>query len=89
MLQYEGISYIFEIIQSKLIKQHYNNPLVGDFGIDNTQEVIAKKYYWLTLRQDVEVYVKSCNLCLASKAIWHKLYGNLQALPVPTHKWKD
>ena len=41
------------------------------------------------LRQDVKAYVKSCDVCLASKAIWHKLYGNLQALLVPTHRWKD
>ena len=26
---------------------------------------------------------------MAFKAVWHKPYGNLQTLPVPTHKWKD
>ena len=41
------------------------------------------------LRQDVEAYVKGCDVCLASKAIWHKPYENLQTLPVPTHSWKD
>ena len=28
-------------------------------------------------------------MCLASKTIRHKYYGNLQSLPVPTHCWKD
>ena len=41
------------------------------------------------LRRDVEAYVKGCNICLASKAVRHKAYGNLQTLPVPTHRWKD
>ena len=41
------------------------------------------------LRQDVEAYVKGCDVCLASKAVRHKFYGNLQTLPVPTHRWKD
>ena len=41
------------------------------------------------LRRDIEAYVKGCNVCLASMAIWHKLYKNLQTLLVPTHKWKD
>ncbi len=54
-----------------------------------TQELIARKYYWPMLRQDVEAYVKGCNVCLASKAIRHKLYGALQSLLVPTHRWKD
>ena len=41
------------------------------------------------LRQDVEAYIKGCNVCLASKAVRHKPYGDLQALPIPTHRWKD
>ena len=41
------------------------------------------------LRHDVEDYVKGCNICLASKAVQYKPYGNLQSLPVPTHCWND
>ena len=28
-------------------------------------------------------------VCLTSKAVKHKPYSDLQALPVPTHQWKD
>ena len=41
------------------------------------------------LCRDVEAYVKGCNVCLASKAIRHKPYGNLQTLLIPTYRWKD
>ena len=41
------------------------------------------------LRRDVEDYVRRYNICLALKAVWHKPYGNLQSLPVPTHRRKD
>ena len=41
------------------------------------------------LCQDVEAYVKGCNVCLVSKAVWHKPYGKLQTLLVPIHRWKD
>ena len=41
------------------------------------------------LRRDIEDYVKGCNICLALKAIRHKLYSDLQSLPVPTYRWKD
>ncbi len=61
----------------------------GHFGIEKTRELIARKYYWATLWQDVEAYVKGCDVCLTSKAVHHKLYGDLQSLPVPTHRWKD
>ena len=89
VLQYRGLPYIPEIIRSELISRHHDDPLAGHFGIDKTRELIARKYYWPTLRRDVEAYVKGCDVCLASKAVWHKPYGDLQALPIPTHRWKD
>ena len=42
-----------------------------------------------TLRRDVEDYVKVCDVCLASKAVRHKPYGDLQSLPISTYRWKD
>ena len=41
------------------------------------------------LCQDVEAYVKGYNVCLASNAVCHKPYGNLQSLPILAHQWKD
>ncbi len=41
------------------------------------------------LQRDVKVYVKDCEVCLASKAVHHKQYKNLQSLLIPTHWWKD
>ena len=86
VLQYGGLPYIPEIIRSELISRHHDDPLAGHFGIDKTRELIARKYYWPTLRRDVEAYVKSCDVCLASKAVRHKSYGDLQALPIPTYR---
>ena len=37
----------------------------------------------------MEVYVRGCDVCLASKVVKHKPYGNLQQLPIPIHCWKD
>ena len=41
------------------------------------------------LRHDVKDYVWGCDICLASKAVRHKPYGDLQSLPILTHRWKD
>ena len=73
----------------ELISRHHDDPLAGHFGFDKTRELITRKYYWPSLRKDVEAYVKGCDVCLASKAVRHKPYGDLQSLPVPTHRWKD
>ena len=78
-----------EAIQIELISSHHNNPLAGHFGIDKIKDLVGRKYYWPSLRKDVEAYVKGCDVCLGSKAVRHKPYGDLQSLPVPTHRWKD
>ena len=89
MLHHQGLSYIPEIIRTELINRHHDNPLAGHFGIEKTQKLFSRKYYWPTLRRDVEDYVRGCNVCLASKVVRHKPYGDLQSLPVPTQRWKD
>ena len=77
VLQYGGLPYIPEIIWLELINWHHDDPLAGHFGIDKTQELIARKYYWPMLFRDIEAYVKGCNVCLAFKAVCHKPYRNL------------
>ncbi len=89
MLHYQSFLYIPKVIYLELISRHHDNPLVGHFGIKKTRELIARKYYWPTLQQDVKAYIKGCNVCLASKPVRHRLYGDLQLLLFPTHRWKD
>ena len=78
-----------EAIQTELIGSHHNDPLAGHFGIKKIYERLAEKYFWPSMRHDVEAYVKSCDVCLVSKAVRHKPYSDLQSLSVPTHRWKD
>ena len=89
MLQPQGLPFVPEIIWMELISRHHDDLLVGHFGIEKTREFLARKYYWPILRHDVEAYVKSYDVCLASKTVWHKSYDYLQSLPVSTHWWKD
>ena len=89
VLHHQGFPYIPEIIRTELINRYHDDLLAGHFGIEKTRKLIAQKYYWPTLRHDVEDYVKGCNVCLALKTVRHKLYGDLQSLSVPTYCWKD
>ena len=89
VLHHQGLPYVPEIIRTELINRLHDNSLASHFEIEKIQELIARKYYWPTLRRDVEDYVRGCNVCLALKAVRHKPYGDLQSLPIPTHRWKD
>lgn len=81
--------FIPRAIQNELISPHHNNLLAGYFSIQKTCELLAKKYNWPILQHDVEVYVKGWDACLVFKAVYHKLYNDLQSLAVPTHQWTD
>ncbi len=89
VLHYQGLPYVPKVIRSELISRHHDDPLAGHFGIKKIHKLIARKYYWPTLRRDVEAYVKGCDVCLASKAVCHKPYRDIQSLPVLTHWWKN
>ena len=89
MLYYQGLTYVPKIIQTELIRRHYNNPLAGHYGIKKTHKLVAQKYYWPLFCQDANDYVKECDICLALKTIWHKLYSDLQFLLILTYRWKN
>ncbi len=50
VLHYQGLPYIPKVIHLELISRHHNDPLAGHFGIEKTCKLIARKYYWPTLR---------------------------------------
>lgn len=77
---------MLEIIRTGIISRYHDGQLAGNFGIDKIQELIARKYFWPSLRADVKAYITDCNVCLASKAVRYKPYGNMQLILVPTHR---
>ena len=85
VLHYQGLLFFLEIIQTELISRQHNKPLAEYFGINKTRELIGRKYYWPSLRKDVQAYVKSCNVCLTLKAVKYKPYNDLQTLPIPIY----
>ena len=62
---------------------------MGHFGINKIRELVARNYFWAILCWNVKAYVRGCNICLASKEVYHKSYRNFQFLPISTHCWKD
>lgn len=46
---YQGLMYVPKVIRSELISPHHNDPLTSHFVIEKTQDLIAKKYYYLIL----------------------------------------
>ena len=86
MLHHQGLLFVPKTIRIELISRYQTNLLAGHFDIEKTCEFLIQKYYWPTFHHNVKTYVKSCDVCLASKAVRRKPYGNLQFLLVPTYQ---
>lgn len=89
VLLHQSLPYVPAIIWTELISRHHDNLLATYFGIQKTRDLIAQNHHSKILLHDVEVYIMRCDLCLTSKAIKDKLYGDLQLLPAPTYCWKN
>ncbi len=77
MFYYQDLSYIAKLICSVLINRPHDNPWADHFGIEKTQELIVRKYYWQTLQREVEAYLDRYNIYVALKAVCHKPYRDL------------
>ena len=69
ILYHSGLLYSSEIIINELITRHHDDPLANHFSIKKMQKLFTREYYWKTLRHNIVVYVKGCDICSISKAV--------------------
>ena len=77
VINYQSLSYGFEVIYSKIISYYNNNPFIGHFRIQKTRKFITRKYFYLTFRQNIKAYIKGSDVYLSLKIVCHNLYPNL------------
>jgi hypothetical protein len=73
----------------ELMQLYHDDPLAGHWGVTKTFELLQRKFKWQNMRQDVELYVKTCPTCQGLSAPRHKPYGELSPLPQPAKPWKE
>ena len=66
---------------AKILKEYHSSITAGHSGISKTCTRIKQKYYWPTLRRDVEKFVKHCDSCQRNKLVRKK---NLQPMEITT-----
>ena len=50
-----------------LIHAHHDSPVYGHPGINKTNQLISRRYWWPNMRKDVMEYVKGCADCQRNK----------------------
>ena len=74
-----------------IVQSHHDPPAYGHPGISRTTELVAKRYWWPQMAQDVKDYVKGCADCQrnksnnqARKAPLNPVFAKPDALPFKT-----
>ncbi len=50
-----------------LISAHHDSPVYGHPGINKTNQLLGRRYWWPNMRKDVTEYVKGCAECQRNK----------------------
>ena len=81
--------YITESLRESVIHDCHDLPGMGHLGMARTLEKVRRRFYWKTIRADVNEYVGTCRKCQHNKPSHQKTYGNPTPLKVATNKWAD
>jgi hypothetical protein len=74
-------------VRRELLKESHDSQWAGHPGGERMLALMSRSYYWPHLREDVELYVKTCLVCQQDKGSQRKEAGLLQPLPVPDKPW--
>ena len=61
----------------------------GHPGIHRTLALVGNSYYWPHMKDDVEVYVKTCLVCQQDKIEQGAPAGLLEPPPIPHRPWES
>jgi transposase InsO family protein len=76
-------------LTQELLYLYHDNQFAGYWGIEKTQELLERKFYWHGLARDVREYVTTCSTCQNIATPRHRPYGQLQSLSVPKRPWEE
>jgi hypothetical protein len=72
-----------------ILKECHDGPLTDHGGVKHTITFFKKSYYWLTLKEDVEEYVKICLTCQQNQTPNKKQIRLLQSLAILEGLWES
>jgi len=76
------------LLRLQLLQDHHDPPAMGHPGHAKTLELLTRKYFWPSMRKDVDQFVRNCHVCRRTKSTRHALYGALRPLSVPDRLWQ-
>ena len=72
----------------EIIIDHAHN-IIGHFGQFKTAQYIRRCFWWPSMSHDIELYCKTCSICVTTKDANSKPAGLLHSLPIPDRLWQS
>lgn len=91
LLLYRDLIYVpdSEPIKVRILQSAHDSVEVAHPGQAKTLEIIQRDFFWPKMREFINEYIRSCDMCQRAKAVHHSKYGLLQNLPIPTGPWRS
>ncbi|GFV68786.1 hypothetical protein TNCV_694541 [Trichonephila clavipes] len=81
----------FAVVIPKAMREHTLiacHDDVGHMDVKKTLHNLKQRYWWLNMRKDCKIYVRSFRKCQVVNHRTANAYGLLQQLPIPTTPWE-
>jgi hypothetical protein len=91
VLLYEGRLVISSksVLIPTLLQEFHSTPCGGHSGFYRTYRRIAANVYWVGMKNTIQEYVRSCDVCQRQKYLASSPGGLLQPLAIPERIWED
>ncbi|KAL0461932.1 UNVERIFIED_CONTAM: Transposon Ty3-G Gag-Pol polyprotein [Sesamum latifolium] len=76
-------------LRRRLLRETHDPHWAGHPGMDRMLALLARRYYWPRMEEDIKTYVRTCLVCQLDKVEKKKTVGLLQPLPVPEGPWQS
>jgi hypothetical protein len=72
-------------LRTRVLSLHHDCTVAGHFGMDKTEDLTTRSFYWPEIQRDIRAYVRTCPKCQANKPSNRVPGGLLQPYPSPTN----
>lgn len=73
----------------RLLFEFHSSPVGGHSGFFKTFARIARQFFWVNMRKDIQAFIRACDICQRAKVSNTLPAGLLQPLPIPSAIWEE